>query len=261
MYTLRFALGMDSAQTWKRTGFVFSTRNPVHLRCLDASSSNQRRLLCVCPSSSRRAPTTVAAEDSVCSNGLPGIEAEMVCCDAACGVCGGATCGNRPGLTGAGEDGIKRVLLATCSYRVVGATFVIPPIEDRNSRHVSPSSPDANRKISSRKCVKFGRNMETVRTHNPTRFNTTRALTCFCLLLCVIVPSRRLLRERDRNGRRAVLRQGLRSLRRRPPCSGAVHVPQRHRRVRQRRHMLRRGLRAVRRRRLRRGPWHQRGVR
>ncbi|CAM9115958.1 unnamed protein product [Ectocarpus sp. 6 AP-2014] len=45
----------------------------------------------------------VAVADSVCSNGFPGIENEdaSVCCDAACNVCGGSTCGNVAGLTGA----------------------------------------------------------------------------------------------------------------------------------------------------------------
>lgn len=40
------------------------------------------------------------ALDSVCSNGLVGIEADEVCCELSCGVCGGVGCGNVPGLTG-----------------------------------------------------------------------------------------------------------------------------------------------------------------
>lgn len=36
--------------------------------------------------------------NSTCSNGLAGIESSDVCCDAACGQCGGAGCGNIPGL-------------------------------------------------------------------------------------------------------------------------------------------------------------------
>lgn len=39
--------------------------------------------------------------DSVCSNGLPGVETDDICCVAACGVCGGVSCGNIPGLSGA----------------------------------------------------------------------------------------------------------------------------------------------------------------
>ena len=33
----------------------------------------------------------------VCSNGLPGVEANGVCCEAQCGTCGGSGCGGRPG--------------------------------------------------------------------------------------------------------------------------------------------------------------------
>lgn len=45
---------------------------------------------------------TVATENSTCSNGFAGIEDTLkgVCCDAACGMCGGVGCGNLPGLTG-----------------------------------------------------------------------------------------------------------------------------------------------------------------
>ncbi|CAM9361846.1 unnamed protein product [Ascophyllum nodosum] len=40
--------------------------------------------------------------NSTCSNGLPGFEdtVNFVCCDVACGLCGGPGCGNVPGLTG-----------------------------------------------------------------------------------------------------------------------------------------------------------------
>lgn len=38
--------------------------------------------------------------DSVCSNGLAGIEAHEVCCELSCGLCGGVGCGNVPGLSG-----------------------------------------------------------------------------------------------------------------------------------------------------------------
>lgn len=44
---------------------------------------------------------TVAANDTTCSNGFAGVDNGLICCDAACGVCGGATCGSIPGLTGA----------------------------------------------------------------------------------------------------------------------------------------------------------------
>ena len=33
----------------------------------------------------------------VCSNGLPGLEANGVCCEAQCGECGGGGCAERPG--------------------------------------------------------------------------------------------------------------------------------------------------------------------
>ena len=33
----------------------------------------------------------------VCSNGLPGVEANGVCCEAQCETCGGSGCGGRPG--------------------------------------------------------------------------------------------------------------------------------------------------------------------
>eukprot|EP00903_Cladosiphon_okamuranus_P006298 g6176.t1 len=45
--------------------------------------------------------TSVADAESTCSNGFPGVETDLICCDAACGICGGDTCGNVPGLTGA----------------------------------------------------------------------------------------------------------------------------------------------------------------
>ncbi|CAN0441619.1 unnamed protein product, partial [Hapterophycus canaliculatus] len=38
-----------------------------------------------------------------CSNGLPGYEdpVNLICCDPACGLCGGTGCGDVPGLSGA----------------------------------------------------------------------------------------------------------------------------------------------------------------
>ncbi|CAN0146640.1 unnamed protein product, partial [Laminaria digitata] len=32
-----------------------------------------------------------------CSNGVPGVENNGACCEAQCGTCGGADCGQRPG--------------------------------------------------------------------------------------------------------------------------------------------------------------------
>lgn len=37
------------------------------------------------------------AAGQTCSNGLPGIQNENVCCELACGTCGGAGCATRPG--------------------------------------------------------------------------------------------------------------------------------------------------------------------
>ncbi|CAN0510195.1 unnamed protein product, partial [Scytosiphon promiscuus] len=33
----------------------------------------------------------------VCSNGLPGVQSDDICCDSSCGTCGGAGCAARPG--------------------------------------------------------------------------------------------------------------------------------------------------------------------
>eukprot|EP00752_Nemacystus_decipiens_P010756 g9573.t1 len=45
---------------------------------------------------------TATDNSTTCSNGLAGIEdpVNLICCDAACGQCGGAGCGSIPGLTG-----------------------------------------------------------------------------------------------------------------------------------------------------------------
>eukprot|EP00752_Nemacystus_decipiens_P008767 g7823.t1 len=45
--------------------------------------------------------TSTADANATCSNGLAGIEADEICCDAGCGMCGGANCGTVPGLTSA----------------------------------------------------------------------------------------------------------------------------------------------------------------
>lgn len=66
----------------------------------------------------------------MCSNGLPGIEAQEVCCDAACGTCGGAECGNQFGLTGA--DCCIAEIEATgqlCSVTGAAPCVVDPPGE------------------------------------------------------------------------------------------------------------------------------------
>lgn len=66
---------------------------------------------------------------STCSNGLAGIEdaINLNCCDAACGVCGGAGCGNVTGLTA-----LVRIMRSTprvlwrekSAVRVQGVEFV-----------------------------------------------------------------------------------------------------------------------------------------
>lgn len=46
---------------------------------------------------------TVAQDNTTCSNGFDGVEDTIkgVCCNPACPMCGGAGCGNYPGLTSA----------------------------------------------------------------------------------------------------------------------------------------------------------------
>ena len=35
--------------------------------------------------------------EEVCSNGVPGVQRDEICCEAQCGTCGGSGCGQRPG--------------------------------------------------------------------------------------------------------------------------------------------------------------------
>ena len=35
--------------------------------------------------------------EMLCSNGVPGVEEDGICCKAQCGTCGGSGCGGRPG--------------------------------------------------------------------------------------------------------------------------------------------------------------------
>ena len=85
--------------------------------------------------------TSVAANDTTCSNGLAGIESGEVCCDAACGVCGGATCGNLPGLTGA-DCCIGEIETAAELCSVKGsAPCVVDPPGEFVANVVSPNGP------------------------------------------------------------------------------------------------------------------------
>ena len=51
----------------------------------------------------------------VCSNGLPGVEANGVCCEAQCGECGGPGCGGRPG---------GPVRCCICHFRLLPLPFI-----------------------------------------------------------------------------------------------------------------------------------------
>ena len=52
--------------------------------------------MCVTPHVRRRYYVLDMPKE-VCSNGVPGVERDGVCCEAQCGTCGGSGCAGRPG--------------------------------------------------------------------------------------------------------------------------------------------------------------------
>ena len=61
----------------------------------------------------------------VCSNGLPGVEANGVCCEAQCGECGGPGCGGRPGGPVRSCLAIFVSCLALCYYAPLAKRAVL----------------------------------------------------------------------------------------------------------------------------------------
>ena len=47
----------------------------------------------------RRRHNILAVPETLCSNGVLGVERDGICCDARCGTCGGRGCSSRPGST------------------------------------------------------------------------------------------------------------------------------------------------------------------
>ena len=56
----------------------------------------------------------------VCHNGLPGLEANGVCCEAQCGECGGLGCSSRPG----GRVRWCRIGFVSCLFRLLPCSLL-----------------------------------------------------------------------------------------------------------------------------------------
>ena len=73
------------------------THTQTLLPCCDSSTEPGYCVSIVCVSCEQNRKNVIRNSVTPCSNGLPGVELEDVCCPESCGTCGGVGCSSRPG--------------------------------------------------------------------------------------------------------------------------------------------------------------------
>jgi len=101
--------------------------------------------------------------ETICSNGLLGVERNGICCEAECGTCGGAGCAGRPG--GSVRWCLLVVLsLALCYHATLAndAVLFVPGLKKRGKCRRDPGPID---------CLSFGSETCTTQPRNVGRFD------------------------------------------------------------------------------------------